>query len=129
MKRPSYLKLIDRYFKAHPIVAILGPRQCGKTTLGKMYIDLQESFEEKNYFDLENPTDLERLKQPKLTFANLSGLLIIDEIQRIPTLFPLLRFIVDENKNNRKFLILGSVSKEIIQVIGLKIFLERTSLQ
>lgn len=81
MERQSYLNLINQYLRTHPIVAMLGPRQCGKTTLAKMYSSSIASFDQQNYFDLEDPTDLQRLSTPKLTLDNLNGLIVIDEIQ------------------------------------------------
>ncbi len=110
MKRDSSLSKIDDYFRTHPIVAILGPRQCGKTTLAKMYCS--EGLERSHYFDLEDQTDLERLQDPKLALQDLEGLVVIDEIQKIPDLFQTLRVLVDRSPTKR-FLILGSASAEL----------------
>jgi predicted AAA+ superfamily ATPase len=101
-------------FKVTPIVALLGPRQCGKTTLAKQYV-AREEVQEENYFDLEDPDDLVRLENPKLTLSGLTNLIILDEIQRLPEIFPLLRVLVDNKKLNQKYLILGSASRELIQ--------------
>ena len=90
-----------------PVAAILGPRQCGKTTLAK-------SLACKHYFDLENPRDAASLEQPQLALEDLEGLIVIDEIQRTPNLFPLLRHLVD-NRPSQKYLILGSASPELLQ--------------
>ncbi|RPH51523.1 MAG: ATP-binding protein [Desulfobacteraceae bacterium] len=90
-----------------PVTAILGPRQCGKTTLART---LAADF----YFDLENPQDLARLEQPQLALEDLTGLIVIDEIQRMPDLFPLLRYLVDQGKS-RRFIILGSASRDLIR--------------
>ncbi|MCG8699706.1 MAG: ATP-binding protein, partial [Bacteroidales bacterium] len=87
--------------------AILGPRQCGKTTLAKM-------LPSDHYFDLENPRDLTRLDNPQLTLEDLKGLIVIDEVQRKPDLFPLLRYLIDHNDQQR-YLILGSASRDLIQ--------------
>jgi hypothetical protein len=114
-KRDQLLAEIDRSLAIQPILALLGPRQCGKTTLAKMYCKKLESFPAINYFDLESPVDLERLANPILTLSALSGLIVIDEIQRIPELFPVLRVLVDQEGNNRRFLILGSASRELIR--------------
>ncbi len=89
-----------------PVTAILGARQCGKTTISRL-------FNADYSFDLENPRDLAKLEQPQLALEDLEGLVVIDEIQRKPELFPLLRFLVDNNKKI-KFLILGSASRELI---------------
>jgi len=91
----------------YPVTAIIGARQCGKTTLAR-----QLDFD--HYFDLENPRDLVRFEQPLLTLENLRGLIIIDEIQRKPDLFPLLRYLVDRGKN-QTFVILGSASGELLK--------------
>lgn len=90
-----------------PLVAILGPRQCGKTTLAR-------TLKTAHYFDLENPQDAAFLEQPQLALEDLTGLIVIDEIQRMPELFPLLRYLVDQNKK-RKFIILGSASRDLIR--------------
>lgn len=115
MERPRYLELIVRYFRTHPVVAILGPRQCGKTTLAKMYSKKQPSFFEKNYFDLENTRDVERLSNPMLVLQPLENLIIIDEIQRAPDLFPSIRVLVDSEFQRQQYLILGSATRELIR--------------
>jgi uncharacterized protein len=89
------------------VTAILGPRQCGKTTLARR-------FHADEYFDLENPRDLARLDHPQLVLENCTGLIVIDEIQRKQDLFPLLRFLVDTHPK-QKYLILGSASRDLIQ--------------
>ncbi|MGD9592873.1 MAG: ATP-binding protein [Candidatus Berkiella sp.] len=113
--RKQYLEELERAFRVHPIVGILGPRQCGKTTLAKQYLDTLGPTPNRNYFDLEDSTDLSRLIDPKIALENLSGLIIIDEIQRIPELFPTLRVLVDANKDKQKYLILGSASQELLK--------------
>lgn len=114
MERKHYVETIQRYFRTHPIVAILGPRQCGKTTLARYYFEKHNGYVFQNYFDLENSTDLERLKDPQMGLQQLSGLIVIDEIQRRPELFTTLRVLVDNNSDQR-FLILGSASRELIR--------------
>lgn len=113
INRPDYIDLIDEAFEVHPVCGILGPRQCGKTTLSKYYVQKNE-IEVVHYFDLEDPTDLAKLESPKLTLGPLEGLIIIDEIQRRPELFPYLRVFVDTYPD-RKLLILGSASRDLIQ--------------
>lgn len=116
MQREAFLKKIEFEFKVNPVVAILGPRQCGKTTVSKQYISTQAPFFRKeNYFDLENDRDIERLKDPLLTLSELSGLIVIDEIQKIPELFPKLRVLVDNKELNQRYLILGSASRDLIK--------------
>lgn len=114
MYRADFINKIINGFNTSPIVAMLGPRQCGKTTLAKEYFkDLQGTPE--RYFDLENPLDLLRLEDPMLALEDLNGLIVIDEIQRIPQLFTVLRVLVDQQNKKRKFLILGSASHELLQ--------------
>ncbi len=90
-----------------PVTAILGPRQCGKTTLAR-------EFPADHYFDLENPRDEALLAEPQLALEALSGLIVIDEIQRAPELFPLLRYLVAQ-KQSQRYLILGSASQDLIR--------------
>ena len=90
-----------------PVTAILGPRQSGKTTLA-------QEFTADYYLDLENPRDAAMLAEPQLALEPLSGLIVIDEIQRQPDLFPLLRYLVDIRKD-QKYLILGSASRDLIK--------------
>lgn len=113
-QRIDYQELIKRFFQSHPIVALLGPRQCGKTTLARLFAQL---FDAKftTVFDLEDPTDLIKLSDPKLIFPNLDGLIIIDEIQCLPNLFSYLRTLVDAPLNSKQFLILGSASRDLIR--------------
>jgi hypothetical protein len=112
--RPQYLQEVRFQFDVHPVVAILGPRQCGKTTLARMYADRFVN-EPITRFDLEDPTHLSRLESPKLALEELDGLVIIDEIQRSPELFEVLRVLVDRENNPARFLILGSASRELIR--------------
>jgi len=93
--------------KSSPVVAILGPRQSGKTTLAK-----QAKYDIS--FDLENPRDLAKLENPQLALEDLTGVILIDEIQRKPELFPLLRFLIDHHPK-QKYLILGSASRDLLQ--------------
>jgi uncharacterized protein len=111
-----YMKMVDRKLdrgkiaqlvKMFPVAAILGPRQCGKTTLAR-------AMNADHYFDLENPQDAARLEQPQLALEDLKGLVVIDEIQRVPELFPLLRYMADQDKK-RRFVILGSASRDLIR--------------
>lgn len=115
INRPLFINQLDIQFKVTPIVAILGPRQCGKTTLSKTYIQTQPAFSPENYFDLENDRDIERLKDPLLILPHLKGLIVIDEIQKQPELFPKLRVLVDNKSLDQQFLILGSASRDLIQ--------------
>jgi predicted AAA+ superfamily ATPase len=110
MDRSQIVGVIKNALEINPVVAILGPRQCGKTTLARGI----GQFPSPNYFDLEDPIDLARLANPKLALENLEGLVVIDEIQRSPDLFPVLRVLVDRPINRARFLILGSASRDLI---------------
>jgi hypothetical protein len=102
-----------RIFK---VVALLGPRQSGKTTLARQIASAAKDFPgERNYFDLEDPVHLDRLENPKLALDGLRGLVVIDEIQRRPDLFPVLRVLADRPKTPARFLILGSASRDLIR--------------
>lgn len=114
MRRSSYLAQIDALFRTHPMVGLLGPRQCGKTTLAREFIASSDDLQV-HYFDLEDPEDLNRLSEPKLALERLKGLIVIDEIQRIPELFPLLRVLLDRRPLMQKYLVLGSASRELIR--------------
>lgn len=114
-KRDNYLKKIEFSFKVNPVVALLGPRQCGKTTLAREYTRLQKKLKKIHYFDLEDPEDYVLFENPKLALSSLEGLVIIDEIQKIPEIFPLIRVLVDLEKKGRQFLILGSASRDLIR--------------
>jgi len=102
---------IQTALKRSRIVALVGPRQCGKTTLARELVD-PESPE---YFDLEDPVSLARLDQPMTALAPLGGLIVIDEVQRRPDLFPVLRVLADRRPLPSRFLILGSASPELLR--------------
>ncbi len=116
MKRKDFIKNIETAFLVNSVVAILGPRQCGKTTLARTYATTVAGGQSpQNYFDLESMIDLQRLALPEITLSQLSGLVTIDEIQRYPELFPSLRVLVDQLHAARQFLILGSASRELLR--------------
>ncbi|MDR3669861.1 MAG: ATP-binding protein [Holophaga sp.] len=115
MDRPTYLRQITHQFKVHHVLALLGPRQCGKTTLARQFAGSLKAGAHVHLFDLEDPTHLARLENPKLALEHLSGLVIIDEVQRRPDLFPVLRVLVDRPGNRTRFLILGSASRDLIR--------------
>lgn len=111
MNRDYFLDQIDFNFKIHSVCGLLGPRQVGKTTLAKQYT---KRFSNVHMLDLENPFDLSRLENPMLTLQNIeTDLIVIDEVQLRPELFPVLRVLVDEKP--RKFLILGSASRDLLR--------------
>jgi len=98
---------INKHVRVFPATAILGPRQAGKTFLAKQ-------IKHSNYFDLENPRDLAGLENPQSTLEDLKGLIVIDEIQRKPGLFKVMRYLVDSNPK-QKYLILGSASGSLLK--------------
>lgn len=114
LDRPDYLRVIAERLEAFPIVGLPGPRQAGKTTLARLYADSQPETQ-LHCFDLESPGDLARLANPELVLSPLKGLIVLDEIQRLPELFPLLRVLADRPDTPARFLILGSASPELIQ--------------
>jgi len=93
------------------VTALLGPRQCGKTTLAHQLVNQKEA----TFFDIESVPDQRRLQNPELILGNLTGLVVLDEIQAMPQLFQVLRVLVDRPENQARFLILGSASPEIIK--------------
>jgi uncharacterized protein len=109
------LKIAKQKLERYPIVAILGPRQTGKTTLARQ---IASEHPRCHYFDLEKPRDLSRLNEPELALEHLSGLIVIDEIQRKPDLFPLLRVLSDRNPCPATFLILGSASTHLVKGVS-----------
>ena len=114
MERPTNLAQIATLFRSHPAVAILGPRQCGKTTLAQDYLAAHAEGPV-HYFDLEDPEHRNRLTDAKLALEPLAGLIVIDEVQRLPDLFPLLRVLIDRHRARQRYLILGSASRELIR--------------
>lgn len=102
---------IKKAISRSPVTALLGPRQCGKTTLARLF----EREENALYFDLESMPDRQRLQNPELMLGPVNGLVILDEIQQMPELFNVLRVLVDRPGNEAIFLILGSASPEIVK--------------
>ncbi len=111
LKRENiYTELKAALFRSRS-VGLIGPRQCGKTTLARTLVDVNSP----NYFDLEDPSSLARLSDPKLALEPLRGLVVIDEIQRKPELFPLLRVLCDRTEKPATFLLLGSASPDLLR--------------
>jgi uncharacterized protein len=111
LKRALTAELLDALTK-FPVVALIGPRQVGKTTLARAVQRLRRDTE---YLDLERPSDLARLSDPELYLTGRADrLIILDEIQQSPELFPVLRSLVDERRRPGRFLLLGSASPELI---------------
>ena len=111
INRDELKQRIERTLDRSRVVALIGPRQCGKTTLARQFV----SVDSINYFDLEDPLSLARLDQPMTALRDLSGLIVIDEIQRRPNLFPVLRVLADRPTLPARFLILGSASPELLR--------------
>jgi len=109
----SVLSDIIKRLQANPAVALLGARQVGKSTLAEMVI---EQFPDALYLDLERPSDMNKLTDPEAFFQQFPDRLIcLDEIQRAPELFVVLRSVIDRNKRNGQLLLLGSASRELIK--------------
>lgn len=111
--RTAYLQTIRKRLRDNPIVSLVGSRQSGKTTLARMLA--AESAQAVHFFDLESPADVARLAHPELVLRPLTGLVILDEVQRRPDLFPLLRVLADRPDTPARFLILGSASPALIK--------------
>ncbi len=105
--RTTDREILSGLLSSFPVTAIVGPRQTGKTTLAR-------EFASDYFFDLENPRDAALLAEPQLALESLSGIIVIDEIQRAPNLFPLIRYLVDTHKDQR-YLILGSASPDLLR--------------
>lgn len=112
IQRTAYLDTLRQRLGESPVVALVGPSQAGKTTLARLlaasWTGLVHSF------DLESPADLARLANPELALRPLQGLVILDEVQRRPDLFPLLRVLADRPEAPARFLVLGSASPDLV---------------
>ena len=113
IQRKQELKTLRGLLRRHRIVGIVGARQVGKTTLARSLIN--ESQSDTSFFDLEDPGDLARLDDPNLALRDLSGLVVIDEVQRRQDLFPVLRVLADRRRPATRFLVLGSASPELLR--------------
>ena len=111
IERPTYLKQLAAAVRRSPITALMGPRQCGKTTLARMF----QQGKIASHFDLESPADIQRLQNPEMMLGALKGLVVLDEIQVMPALFNVLRVLADRPRNPARFLILGSASPDILK--------------
>ena len=111
IQRQTLTNQIETALARSRAVALLGPRQCGKTTLARQFVAVNSA----NYFDLEDPVSLARLDQPMTALQDLRGLVVIDEIQRRPDLFPVLRVLCDRTPLPARFLILGSATPDLLR--------------
>jgi uncharacterized protein len=109
--RRAWLGKVQRALARSRVVALVGPRQCGKTTLARGIVAADSSC----YFDLEDPPSLARLSEPMTALAPLRGTVVIDEVQRRPDLFPILRVLADRKPLRARFLVLGSASPELLR--------------
>jgi predicted AAA+ superfamily ATPase len=113
--RTSYHAQIVSAMRRAPVVALLGPRQCGKTTLARM---VAKEKEQATFFDLESTADRRRLQNPELALRSASGIVVLDEVQAMPELFPVLRVLADRTGNRARFLILGSASPQLVRSVS-----------
>ncbi|MCB9748289.1 MAG: ATP-binding protein [Candidatus Omnitrophica bacterium] len=111
IERAFYKKYIEKALGRSRAVALLGPRQCGKTTLARQIVDSHSP----NYFDLEDPSTLIGFEDPKTALEHLKGIVVIDEVQRRPEVFPVFRVLLDRVPLPAKFLILGSASPSLLK--------------
>ncbi|MEK7765300.1 MAG: AAA family ATPase, partial [bacterium] len=111
VRRARLLAEVRRGLKESPVTSLLGPRQCGKTTLAREAARGQRAV----FFDLESPRDLQRLADPQAALEPLRGLVVIDEIQRRPALYELLRVLADRRHSPARFLLLGSADPAVIR--------------
>src|SRR5210317_1688193 len=109
--RTALLERIRSALARAPVTVLTGPRQVGKTTLARELL----TEDSPNYFDLEDPVSLARLEEPRTALDSLKGLVVIDEVQRRPDLFPVLRVLADRRESPARFLILGSASGELLR--------------
>lgn len=111
IQRSADMALIRAALRRSRVVALIGPRQCGKTTLARQFV----SPDSLNYFDLEDPASLARLSEPETVLRPLRKIVVIDEIQHRPELFSLLRVLADRKPLPARFLILGSASPDLLR--------------
>jgi predicted AAA+ superfamily ATPase len=110
IERQALERAVRSALRRSPVVSILGPRQCGKTTIAR-----QVAGPDSHVFDLENPVDVARLAEPQTVLERLRGLIVIDEVQFQPGLFPLLRVLADRRPLPARFLLLGSASPDLVR--------------
>lgn len=111
VSRPQLENRVRTALRRTQVVALVGPRQSGKTTLARRVVPAGSP----NYFDLEDPVCLARLAEPMTTLESLRGVVVIDEIQRRPELFPVLRVLADRKPVSSRFLVLGSASPALLR--------------
>ena len=115
LPREQAIARVSRSFQVHPAVAVVGPRQCGKTTLAKLFVHNETQV---SFFDLERYTDRRLMDNAESILLDQTGIVVIDEIQRLPELFEVLRVVFDNPNTRAKFLVLGSVSPTLIKGVS-----------
>ena len=113
IKRKTHIQAIKKLLSHNPVVALLGARQVGKTTLAREIVKHWRNST--HFFDLESTSDLARLSDPLLSLSSLKGLIVLDEIQRYPEIFPTLRVLADRRRIPAHFLVLGSASPHLLR--------------
>jgi len=113
VRRSRHLHALTTLLDHFPVVGLLGARQVGKTTLAREFAASRP--EPVTFLDLEDPADLARLSEPDLALRELTGLVVIDEVQRRPELFPILRVLADRPELSSRFLVLGSASPDLLK--------------
>jgi uncharacterized protein len=113
ISRPAHLQRLERLLREHAVVALLGARQVGKTTLAREIMRRRKG--PATLFDLEDPRDLAQLAEPTLALAGLRGLVVLDEVQHRPDLFGVLRVLADRPRRPARFLVLGSATPELLR--------------
>jgi predicted AAA+ superfamily ATPase len=113
--RDNHVREILKRLREFPVVAVLGARQVGKTTLARQVVSSGRAPRTAAYFDLESPEDLARLEDPMLALRSQRGLVVIDEVQRLPELFSILRVLADRKPRPARFLVLGSASPALLR--------------
>jgi predicted AAA+ superfamily ATPase len=114
VERPKYLARLAAAVKRSPVTALLGPRQCGKTTLARAFSGDKEAA----FYDLESEPDRRRLQNPQLALEGERGLVVLDEVQAMPELFNVLRVLADRPARSSRFLVLGSASPGIVRAVS-----------
>ncbi len=118
IERKGYKEQVRKALARSAVVALMGPRQCGKTTLARMIFESASGRQTGAYFDLESQVDLRRLANPEMVLGSFTGLVVIDEIQTLPGLFPVLRVLADRPGHACRFLILGSASPGVVRNVS-----------
>ena len=113
LRREDHVRQVRVLLDEFPVVAVLGAQQVGKTTLARHIADAEKKGA--TWFDLEDPADLARLEDPVLALRDLCGLIVLDEIQRLPDVLPLLRDLANRPGPPTRFLLLGSTSPELLR--------------